>query len=207
MCSAILVSGSVCSNVRATNLLVACSAILVSDSVVLLKYRSNSLAGCVKQFLSAVLMCLLNKELLTCWMGVHSFQLFWSAQSGDKTHFLDACSAIFMSGSNLLKHWRANSHPGCMFSHSCQWFWSAQNWRANSLPGWIKKMFSDSGLLKHRRANSLSGWMFNHSSQWFWSAKTLGSELTLWICVFNHSCQWSWSAQIPESELTRWICV
>ena len=36
----------------------------------------------------------------------HSHQWFWSAQTLRATHWLDGCSPILVSGSDLIKHWR-----------------------------------------------------------------------------------------------------
>ena len=100
--------------------------------------ESNSHAGCVKPFLSRVLICS-NTGELTYWMCV------------------TVCSAILVSGSDLFKH----SHSGCMFSHSCQWFWSARTQKSNS----------------HTASCVLS-----HPYQWFWSVQT-GAWLTNWMYV------------------------
>ena len=64
-----------------------------------------------------------------------------------------------------------------MFSHSCQWFWSAQT----------------------LERDSQAGWMFSHSCQWFWSAQTLERDSHPgWM--FSHSCQSFWSAQTLERD-------
>ena len=88
-------------------------------------------------FLSVVLICLNTGQQLTRWMCVQPFlSWFWSSQPLKKdslagcifsgsdllkyqraTHSLDVCSAILVSGSDFLNHWR-DSLAGCMFNVS-----------------------------------------------------------------------------------------
>ena len=106
---------------------------------------------------------------------------------------------------------------GWVFSHSCQWIWSAHTLEGNLLPGWV---FSHSSQwfwsAQTHKSNSLAKWVFSHSCQWFWSAgeqltpcsallisdsDLLNTEewLTSWM-VSMHTCQWFWTAQTLKSN-------
>ena len=122
---------------RVTHILDGCSAILISSSDLLKQGRATHwLDAC-----SAILVC--------------GFVLL---RQGRTTYFLDACSIILVSGSVLFIHQKThsqaghafnhshqkfcsaqtlarNSHPGCMFNNSCQWFWSAKHWRTTHFLG------------------------------------------------------------------------
>ena len=65
---------------------------------------------------------LLTEEGLTAWMSVHPFLsvVLICFKHWRGTHFLDRCSPILVSGSDLLKHQRT-THK-LMFTHTCQWF-------------------------------------------------------------------------------------
>ena len=142
------------------------------------------------------------------------------------THLLDLCSATFISVSDLLRNWR-NSQARCMFSHSCQWFWSAQNWRerethlldvcsatlvssfdllktGGGLTSWMCDQPFLSVVLSVQKLerDSQAGCMFIHSHQWFQSTQNMESSNSLpgCQCVFIHSYQWFWSAQTLESN-------
>ena len=59
----------------------------------------------VQPFLSVVLVApKLNG--LTCWMHVQIVSGSDWLKNWRETHFLDSCSAILVSGSNQLKHWK-----------------------------------------------------------------------------------------------------
>ena len=81
------------------------------------------------------------------------------------THNLDTCSAILVTGSDLLKQWRTHSLK--VFSHSCQWFWSAHigEWLTTYMH--LVVQISGSDLLKQMRATHfLNFFFFNyHVSQ------------------------------------------
>jgi len=61
-----------------------------------------------------------------------------------------------------------------MFSHSGQWFWSAQTLENNSLAGYPAILVSDSDLSS--TGEQLTSWTLSHSGRWFWSARTLESN-------------------------------
>ena len=106
--------------------------------------KNNPLLQAVKPLLSVVLN--------------HSHTREW-------THNLDTCSAILVTGSDLLKHWRT-THSLKVFSHSCQWFWSAHigEWLTTYMHLVIQ--ISGSDLLRQRRATHFLNFFFNyHVSQ------------------------------------------
>ena len=95
----------------------------------------------------------------------------------------------------------SNSHPGCIFSHSCQWFWSTQA----------------------LESNSQARCKFTHSCQSFWSSQTLernslsgcAHPFSWVILVYSKTgethlldvcSQWFWSTQKLE-RLTCWMHV
>jgi hypothetical protein len=116
---AFLVSGSdLLKQYRVTHKLDWCSAILISSSDLLKHWRETYiLVAC-----SAILI----NDLLKHWRATHMLMcvqhLVSDSQTLETTHILDPCSAILVSGSDLLKHLESSSHAGSMFSHSCQWF-------------------------------------------------------------------------------------
>ena len=114
VCSAILISDSdMLKCRRATHKLYGCSVIHVSGSYLLKHLRAT-------HFLDAHL------DIL-----VSHFLKHWRV-----TNFLNACPEILISNSDMLKHW-VNSLAGCMFSHSCQCFWSVQTLESNSLARYV----------------------------------------------------------------------
>ena len=104
-------------NWRATHILNGYSAVLVNGSDLL----KHSHPGClfIQSPQSSQSAQSLKSDSHTEWEGVHSHQWFWSAQTLEATHILNACSTIFISGSDLLKNW-SNSHSKFKFSHFCQ---------------------------------------------------------------------------------------
>ena len=90
-------------------------------------------------------------EELTLWMGVHPFlSVDLICSSTGVTHSLDGCSPVFVSGSDMLKHWRAtHSLDGCsplLVSGSDL----HKQWReTHSLDGCSPFLVSGSDLNKH----------------------------------------------------------
>ena len=134
-------------------------------------------------------------EQLTCWMHFQPLSIYHQWASGSDllkywraTHSLDVpvCPAILISSSDLVLE--SDSQSGCVpvFSHSHQWFWSAQTLESNSLA------HPDSCV-------------FSHSCQWFWSAQMLESNsLAGSWCLFSCFCQWFW---YTREWLTIWMWV
>ena len=199
------------------------------SSVVLIHSNTqvDSQPGCVHPFLSVVLIYPNTGEWLTYWTFTHSHQWFWSVQTLE-SDLLPGCTSFF-SDSELLKHWRATHildicpflsvvlicpNTGewltlrlcCIFTHSCQWFWSNQTLESNSLPG---SVFTHSHWWfwsNHTmESNSLSGCVFTQSHQWFWSNQTMESD-SLSGCMFTHSRQCFWSNQTLRATHTLDMC-
>ena len=121
--------------------------------------ESNSLPGYVTSHSHQDLICSNTGEGLTRWR----------------------CSTIPVSGSDLLKHWKRDSHPEWVISHFCQWFWwiwSAQTLERDSQPGGI---FSHScqwfRSMQTLERDSHAGGVFSLSYQWF---SNTGEGLTCW---------------------------
>ena len=211
---------------RGTHDLDTCSAVLISGFKTL---RIDSQPGCVfnhfnQWFWSAQK---LGKQL-TFWTHVQSFSsvalIYLVLKHWRVTHILDVCSAFlsvvlicskpeeqvwathklvqcvfslscqwFWSAQTSLK---MDSHPGCVFSHSCQWFWFAQTLENNSHPGYMFSHGSD--FLKH--------WRVTHILDTCSAILVSGSDLfkhwraTHTLGMSSHSCQWFWSTQTLEKH-------
>ena len=164
---------------------------------------------CVYPFLSVVLIHSNTGEQLelTYWMHVvHSHQ-FWSTQTLE-----------------------SDSHAGCMFTHSRQWFWSPQTLsNLNSLSGCVTYQFLSVVFISLKTEDWLTPWMHVHpfllvvlipsntrELEWLtaWLCvypflsvvlifSSTGEWLTPWMEVFTHSCQWFrvWFSHTSRSNL------
>ena len=174
----------VCINLICSNtayILDACSTILISGSHLLEEWLtrwmhvqpdSSVVLIClnteewltnwthVQPFLSVVLICSNTGEQLTRWMHVKpSHQQFISAQTLESnSHSGCMCSAILVSSSDLLRHWR-ETHSLDMCSAIHQWLSSAQTLKSNSLPGCT---FSHSCLICSKTGERLTFTFWMH---------------------------------------------
>ena len=149
-----------------------------------------------------VQICSNTGEQLTPWMFSHSHQRCSSDQTL-ATHRLDVCSAILISGSDLLKHW-SDSQAGWVFSHflSVVLIYSSTE---EKLTCWTHvNTFSSVVLICSNTGEQLTRWMHVHPFlSVVWSAKTLESN-SLPKCMFTHSCQWFQSTH-SYRWLTAWM--
>ena len=181
-CSAVLVSGSdLLKHLRGTHKLEGCSAILISGSDLLKHLRgTHKLEKClvilvsgsdhtgegltswrgVQPFLSVTLICWNTGEKLTSWRGIQPFLsvalICWNTGEGltcwkGVQPFLSV-ALIFSNTGEGLTHWR-------VFSHSCQWLWSAETLEWDSHSGGCSTiLISGSDLLKlWRGTHTLEG--------------------------------------------------
>ena len=147
--------------------------------------KSNSHAGFVCPFMSVVLISLKH----------------WRA-----THLLDVYSPIFISGSDLPKHWRAlathfldaSVHP---FLSVVLIYSSTEE----KLTCWTRvNTFSSVVLICSNTGEQLTRWMHVHPFlSVVWSAQTLESNSHP-KCTFAHSCQWFQSTH-SYTWLTAWM--
>ena len=114
-------------------------------------------------------------DLLKHWRETHlldassAMVLICSKHIG-KTHKLDTWSAIFISIFWSPQTLERNSLAGCAFSHSHQWFWSAQI-LDKRLTFWMCVQ-SFLSIVLISSSNSHPGHMFSHSHQCFQYAQT-----------------------------------
>ena len=115
-----------------------CTSVLISGSDLLKHWGGLTAWIGVHPFLSGVPICSNAGERLTAWMGVHPF---WSAvlvcsYPRERTHFLNGCTSVLISGSNLHKKWRG-THILDGYTRSHQWFRSTLALKRDSQSGWV----------------------------------------------------------------------
>ena len=138
---------------------------------------------------SVILNCLNTGEQLTYWTFAHSCQWFWSAQTLESdslsvyavyspilvsgsdlikhwraTHFLDLCSPILIGGSDPITQWRATHYLDVCLHNLISGSDPIKQWRVtHSLDACLPILVSVSDLIKH------------------------SEQLTPWICVHHFS--------------------
>ena len=124
-----------------------------------------------------------NEEWLTRWMHVQPFlSVVLIGSNNGEAHILDACTAVLISGSYLLKQWRVT----------------------HRLNGCTAVLISV--LIRSNDGEQLTAWMHVHPfSSVFWSNRTMESDSHAG-CIYSSSCQRFWTTQTME-RLTFWMHV
>jgi hypothetical protein len=166
--------------------------VFVSGSDILKYWRvTHCLDVCSSSavLVSFLLICSNTGEWLTAWMCVQQFSsvvLIYSNTREWLTPWM-MCSAILVSDSDLLKHWRVTH----ILDHAMVAMMCVQP-------------FLSVVLICSNTEERLTNWMCA-SVQSFLSVVLICSNTREWLTTWMSVRKWFWSAQTLESKLTFWM--